>query len=218
MGGGIWDGAKKAGIGLGDFFINLSAEYGAILDFIYYAMGVLGVLIIISSLLEIARMGKVGHHERASFGGIFWKQIGGAFLIQLGGTAKMFTGSLWANYDPLDIGYYGAASSGAGDYSQQALTAAAGMLVLTGYVVLARAYMAIANLGKVPEEQRGEQWGFIISRIIAGSALISCLYLADLIGGYASADFKLTMNQWQTIDATVYGYGREGVLHENSLA
>lgn len=185
---------QKSGAGIGQVFINLSSEYPGFLLMVYILMTALGVLIVMSGLVELGRMGKPGRSE-ASFVSVFWKMFGGGSLTILSYSVNAWTSSLWANTDPLDITKYvvsGAAVTPDGGYSEAAIMAATGIIVLTGVVTIARAYIAIARLGKVPEEQRGDLWGYIISRLVAGSALVSVMYLVKAFSEAAGMEgFKL---------------------------
>lgn len=188
----------EAGSNLGRLLINLSEEFPGFLDLFFILMTGLGVLIIISSLIEIAKMGKAGEMDKSSWGSVFWKQFGGGSLAIFAFTINAWTKTLWANDDPLNINAYvvdPTTVTGAGDlgYGAGAIMAAMGIIVLTGVVTMARAYIGIARLGKVPESQRGDLWGYIVSRLVAGSALISALYIVNAIGEAAGVGgFELT--------------------------
>lgn len=171
---------EQLGADLGTLFINLSSEYPAILDLVFVLMACVGTLIIASGVVEVTRMGKPAQRSEASITSVLWKFAGGGMLVDMAFAAHIWSASLWGDYDPLDISEY--VGGGSGDYAEQALMAASGLIVIAGYVALARAYMGIARLGKTPEEQRSELWGFILSRAVAGSAMISVLYLAKVFG------------------------------------
>jgi hypothetical protein len=55
--------------------------------------------------------------------------------------------------------------------------AALGMMAIAGYVAIAMAYFQISGLGNVSQEGRGSKIGSILSRLVAGSALISAVHL-----------------------------------------
>lgn len=56
--GNILDSLAGAGNSIADIFINLSSEYGAILDLIFFAFAALGVLICASCFFDIIKFGK----------------------------------------------------------------------------------------------------------------------------------------------------------------
>lgn len=186
MGNGVLDAISKKGSDLGTIIINLSTEFPGFLKMIYILMVLLGTLIVISGIIELGKRGKPGEQSKATFSSIFWKCFGGGSLAVLPYSISAWTNTLWADTDPLDINKYVIAEKGmtatSAGYAQAAITAASGIIVLTGVVTIARAYIGIARLGKTPEEQRGDLWGYIVSRLVAGSALVSITYLADAVG------------------------------------
>lgn len=183
--------------GLGDFvggmssaFISLSAEYPAILNGILLIFAFCGLIISSSAVFDVIRSGNNGVRMQAksTSGVIMGKFLGGTGLIELAFWAKVWSASLWANTDVMGIESY-TASSGMGGYANEAMMAALGILVITGYITLGRAYFAIAQLGQLSSEARSNMIGSIIARILAGTALISVLHLSGAI--QASTDLKL---------------------------
>lgn len=185
MGDSLKDKITGTGKGIADFFISFSSEYPAILDFIVYAAAFVGVMLVASSIFELVRMGKNAHTQqsRASFFSITTKNVGGVFLMAFIWSVGLFSGSLWSEHDPLNLGKYDM-SAAKGDYSEQAIAAATGFIILTGCVVLFRAYLALAKLGSLPEDQRGEQWGYVISRLLAGSVLVCITTVVGMFQSY----------------------------------
>lgn len=180
------------GKGLGDIFIGLSSEYSDILDTALLIFAACGVLITLSALFEFASLGKPSAAGGKSSGvSVMWKLFAGASLVDLAFMAKMWTNTLWLDADPLSISAYAsAARSGSDHYGTDAMMAATGIIVIAGYITLGRAYFAMAKLGKTPDEQRGDVIGYIVARVLAGSAMISILHIANIFGESAGG-FKL---------------------------
>lgn len=170
-----------AGIGksIGDVFINLSAEYPALLDAILLVFAFAGVIVSASACYEVAKLGKRDGNSNASPNSIFWKLVAGASLIDIAFWAHVWTDSLWSLADPLEISAYGV--QGGDDYAKTAIMAAIGMMVITGYVTLGRAYLMTSKVGYLSPEARSDIIGSIISRVAAGSAMIASLHLADVL-------------------------------------
>lgn len=162
---------------IADLFINLSVEYGAILEAIFLVCAAAGVLIVASGIMSVIKAGD-RQKQQPVWGVVAAKCFGGASLTDLSFWANSWTSTLWANTDPLDIGIYSAAAHS--DYSEQALYAALGMMVIAGYVSLASAYFSITALGHVSQEGRGAKVASIVSRVVAGSALIMSVHVASL--------------------------------------
>src|SRR5690554_4951104 len=152
---------SKLSKGIGDMLINLSSEYPALLDAVFLLAAVVGIMICASGVFDVIKMGKPEYQVKAA--SIFWKFIGGASLVDLAFFSKVWTGTVWATSDPMGISAY-VATAGEGDYSKQAMMAAMGIIVIAGYVTLARAYIGISRLGSLSEESRSEMIGFIVSR------------------------------------------------------
>lgn len=183
------------GSGLGDFvggissaFISLSSEYPAILNGILLLFAFCGLIISSSAVFDIIRSGNRNNQIESTPRVVFAKFLGGTGLIELAFWAKVWSATLWANTDVMGIESY-SASSGMGGYADEALMAALGILVITGYVTLGRAYFFIAKLGHLSPESRSNMIGSIVSRIAAGTALICVLHLSNAI--QASTDLKL---------------------------
>lgn len=174
-----------AGKGIADFFINLSAEYTGALTFITWAAAFVGVLLVASSVFEFVRVGRAPNmmQEKGSWQSITSKNVGGVFLMSFVWSVEMFSSTIWMDNDPLNLAKYDVSAS-TGDYSEAAIAAATGFIILTGAVVLFRAYLGIAKLGGVPEQQRGDQWGYVLSRLVAGSALVCAPTVVSLISSY----------------------------------
>lgn len=170
---------SKLGKGIGDLLINLSSEYPNLLDAIFVLIACAGVLICVSGVMDVTRMGKPEYQIKGS--SVFWKMLGGSSLVDLMFFTKVWTGTLWAESNPLGISAYVVAAESADDYSQQAMMAAMGIIVIAGYITLARAYFGISKLGSLSEESRSEMIGFIVSRIFAGSAMVVVLHLAKAV-------------------------------------
>lgn len=165
--------------GIGDLLINLSSEYPVILSAILMLIAAAGVFICASGVLDITKMGRPEHQIKGST--VFWKLLGGSSLVDLSFFAKIWTGTLWAESNPLGISSYVVAANAKTDYSQQAMMAAMGIIVIAGYITLARAYFGISKLGSLSQESRSEMVGFIVSRIVAGSLMVAILHVAKLI-------------------------------------
>jgi len=174
---------SSLGKGIGDLLINLSSEYPALLDGIFILVAAAGVMICVSGVFDLMRMGKPEHQVKGS--SIFWKFIGGSSLVDLMFFSKVWTGTLWAETNPMGISAFVVSSGGEGDYSQKAMMAAMGIIVIAGYVTLARAYFGISRLGTLSEESRSEMIGFIVSRLAAGSLMVAILHVAKAIDNSA---------------------------------
>jgi len=173
------------GKGISDIFINMSSEYPALLDGILILFAAMGIIIAATAVLDITKIGSGGSQMGDSrAGAITGKLIGGVGLVDLSLWARVWSSTLWANSDPLGISAYAPTSSG-GDYAEKAIMAALGVMVIAGYVTLGRAYLGITKLGYMTPESRSNMIGNIFSRILAGSALISCLHVARAINNSA---------------------------------
>lgn len=162
-------------------FISLSAEYPDILSGVLFLFAAIGVVISATAVFDIIKLGKSDSQMGSSNGGaITGKLIGGVGLVDLSFWARTWAGTLWANENPLGINEY--AASGSGDYANQAMMAALGIIVIGGYVVLGRAYLGITKLGYLTPESRSNMIGNIVSRVFAGSAMVSAMHIARLIG------------------------------------
>lgn len=166
------------GKGIGDMLINLSSEYPALLDGILVLVAAAGVFVCVSGVFDVMRMGKPEYQIKGS--SVFWKFLGGSSLVDLSFFAKVWTGTLWSESNPLGISAY-VVTAGEGDYSKQAMMAAMGIIVIAGYVTLARAYFGISRLGSLSEESRSEMVGFIVSRLAAGSLMVAIIHVAKAI-------------------------------------
>lgn len=161
---------------LGQMFIELSAEYPAIISALAIIFAGIGIVIASSAVFDIMRAGRRDSATPVT-SAVFWKMLGGASLIQLPWWAKTWSETLWLNSDDLGVGSF--ADSGGG-YWPQAATAALGILVISGYITLGRAYLAATRLGYATPDSRADLVGQIFSRIIAGSLLISSMHFASL--------------------------------------
>ena len=166
------------GKGIGDLLINLSSEYPALLDGILILIAAAGVMICVSGVFDVIRMGKPEYQVKGS--SIFWKFLGGSSLVDLMFFSKIWAGTLWAESNPMGISGY-VVTAGDGDYSKQAMMAAMGIIVIAGYVTLGRAYFGISRLGSLSEDSKSEMIGFIISRVAAGSLMIAIIHVARMI-------------------------------------
>lgn len=81
--------------------------------------------------------------------------------------------------DPLDMAQYSVNSEE--NYAQAATMAVLGIMVIAGYVAVGRAYLSISRLGYLTPEARGGMIGTIAARIIAGSALIASMHIAEVL-------------------------------------
>ena len=173
--------------GLSTAFINLSSEYPVILNSLFLLFAACGVVISSTAVFDVIRAGSKSNQTESTPRTVFVKFLGGIGLIDLSFWAKIWSASLWANEDVLGIDSYTAGSMGG--YANEAMMAALGILVITGYVTLARAYFMIAKFGSLGPESRSNMVGSIIARIVAGSALISIIHIAKLIE--SSTDLKI---------------------------
>lgn len=174
-------GLAGIGAGIGDVFINMSAEYPAILDALLFIFAGAGVIISSMAALEVLKMGRRDSMNYSPGAAVWWRMIAGVSLVDLAFWAKVWTDTLWSLSDPLALSEY---TTGQGeDYSRAAIMAALGITVIAGYVVLARAYFATARLGYLSPEARSDVVGGIISRVIAGSLMIACLHVSSALEG-----------------------------------
>jgi hypothetical protein len=172
--------SKLTGVGktLSDVFISLSAEYPALLSAIILIFAFGGALICASACIDFMKMGK-RDQQSAGMGGVFTKLLGGSAMIDLAFWAKVWTDTLWSLSDPMDIASY---SAGAGESNAKvALYAAVGFLVLVGYVTIGKAYYQITKLGALAPEARADVKMMIVSRVVAGSAMIAAMHLSKVI-------------------------------------
>lgn len=167
------------GKGIGDAFINLSAEYPALLDSFLFVMAGVGVMISSTAALEVIKMGRRDSMSYSPSGAIWWKLIGGASLVDLSFWASVWTDTLWSLSDPMELSAY--ASAQGEDYSKAAIMAALGIVVIAGYVVLGKAYLATSRLGYLSPEARSDVVSGIISRVVAGSMMIACLHISSVL-------------------------------------
>lgn len=154
-------------------FTNLSGEYPVILDTILMIFAVMGIWISANGVIAIIKLGKRDSGLVTPGAHIAWKLIAGSSMVDLALWTKAWSGTLWANSDPMGISEY----SGGGSFDP-AIMAAIGILVLTGYVTLGRAYLMASKLGTVSIESRGDLMGSIMARIFAGSALVCTVHIA----------------------------------------
>ena len=178
--GGMGDVLGNIGVGMSDVFVNLSAEYPALLTFIFVCFAAAGILISASAVFDLIKIEDRNQASQGSAKAIFAKMIGGSLLIDMAFWASVMGDSLWSYADPLGIESY-SASSGSDDLGQTALMAVIGFIVLAGYVVLGRGYFMITKLGYLTPDARSDLIGSIISRIAAGTAMIACLHIAKAI-------------------------------------
>ncbi|MDU4254461.1 hypothetical protein [Pseudomonas sp.] len=177
--GGSLSGLSGIGGGVADMFINLSAEYPALLDGILFVFAACGVLISATACFEVVKMGRRDSMSYSPANSVWWKMVGGASLVDLAFWAKVWTDTLWSLSDPLDLAGY---SAGQGeDYSKTAIMAALGIIVITGYVVIGRAYLATTRLGYLSPESRADVITGIASRLVAGSMMIACLHISNAL-------------------------------------
>lgn len=175
------DGTDLAAIGkgIGDIFINLSAEYPTLLNAIIFIFAAVGVVISSTAIFEIIKNGRRDSMSYSPTGAFWWKMIGGASLVDLAFWAKVWSDSLWSMSEDIDISAY--VASGGEDYTKTAVMAALGIFVIGGYVVLGKAYIATTRLGYLSPEARSDLIGGIVSRIVAGSLMISALHVSKIL-------------------------------------
>tara|TARA_R110001592_G_scaffold33503_9_gene115999 strand:+ start:1795 stop:2340 length:546 start_codon:yes stop_codon:yes gene_type:complete len=161
-------------------FINLASEYSAILSGLFIIFAFIGFCISGSSVFALLKAGDA-HRQQPVWGVIAAKMVGGVGMIDLSFWAKTWSATLWSLDDPLGIEEYSSYAAGT-DYAQAAMYAALGFMVICGYVTIGSAYLKITQLGYLSPESRGNQLGSIFSRILAGSALISCMHIAKALG------------------------------------
>jgi len=166
-------------------FTNLSSEYPVFLDTILWVFAAIGICISASGVLAIVKMGKRDSGLVTPGSHVMWKLIGGSSLTDLMLWTKAWSGTLWANSDPMGISEY----SGGSSAFEPAIMAAIGILVLTGYVTLGRAYLMASKLGTVSIESRGDLVGSIFARIVAGSALVCTVHIAMAISASTGFGF-----------------------------
>lgn len=172
-----FDAIEGAGVALSEMFVNLSAEYPDLLDAIFITFGAIGALVACSAVIDLIKLGQ-RDAQNGGTGSIFAKLVGGSLMIDLAFWGKVFTDTLWSYSDPLGIESYAA---GGGDMAQTALMAVIGFIVLAGYVVLGRAYYMVTKIGYLSPDARSDLIGNILSRVVAGSAMIACLHIAKAI-------------------------------------
>lgn len=160
---------------LGQMFIELSAEYPAIISAVTIIFAGIGIVIASSAVFDIIRAGRRDSANPVT-SAVFWKMLGGASLVDLMFWARTWSETLWLNTDDLGVGSF--ADSGDG-YWSQAATAAVGIFVITGYVTLGRAYLAATRLGYATPDNRADLVSQIFARIVAGSLLISSMHVAS---------------------------------------
>lgn len=172
-----FEGIQGLGVGISDMFVNLSAEYPALLDTILIAFAAVGIIISCSAVFDFI---KLGQRDSGSGGGkaIFSKFLGGSLMIDLAFWGSVFVASMWSYTDPLGIESYSADNN---DMARTALMAVIGFIVLSGYMVLGRAYFMVTKLGYLSPDARSDLMGSILSRVVAGSAMIACLHIARSI-------------------------------------
>lgn len=169
-----------SGIGqtLGDAFISLSSEYPALLNSFEVLMAGTGIVIASSAVLDVMKTGRRDSGAGgAGTGAIFAKMLGGSALIDIAFWANIWTSSLWSLDDPAGIGSY--AASGGTDNWHTAFMAVIGFIVLSGYVVLGRAYLMVSKLGYLSPDARSDLIGNIIARIFAGSLMVAALHVSE---------------------------------------
>lgn len=165
--------------------MNLSSEYPVFLDTILWVFAAIGIFVSASGVLAIVKMGKRDSGLVTPGSHVMWKLIGGASMTDLSLWTKAWSGTLWANSDPMGISEY----SGGSSVFEPAIMAAIGILVLTGYVTLGRAYLMASKLGTVSIESRGDLVGSIFARIVAGSALVCTVHIALAINASTGFGF-----------------------------
>lgn len=166
-------------------FTNLSSEYPVFLDTILWVFAAIGMWVSAGGVIAIVKMGKRDSGLVTPGSHIAWRLIGGSSMVDLSLWTKAWSGTLWANSDPMGISEY----SGGSSAFEPAIMAAIGILVLTGYVTLGRAYLMATKLGTVSIESRGDLMGSIFARIIAGSALVCTVHIAMAINASTGFGF-----------------------------
>lgn len=170
---------------IADMFISLSSEYPAMLQFIYLVFGAIGVAIGVIGLFQLFGIGnRNSGDEPVSVKKVLWKLFGGASLIDLSLWCSVWSDTLWMNSS--DIGMESYVASSGGDYGQAALMAALGIIVIAGVITMGRAYMSAAQIGTVSGRDRSTLGWNVISRIVAGSLMISSFHVAKLFDTSAS--------------------------------
>lgn len=155
--------------------LNLSREYPVILDAIIFFFACIGMWIASSGVLDIIKMGRRDTGLVTPGAHIFWKLLSGSSLVDLMVWTKAWSGTLWANSDPMGISDY---SGGGGTYNVAIMTAL-GIMVITGYIAVGRGYMMLSRLGTVSIESRSDIVWSSMARIVAGTALICVLHIAS---------------------------------------
>ncbi|MDH4602458.1 MULTISPECIES: hypothetical protein [Pseudomonas syringae group] len=167
---------SSIGISIGDMFVNLSAEYPVILDMVILVFATAGVIISASAIFDFI---KLGGRDRGNGGSpIAYKMIAGCSLVDLAFWTNVWTDTIWSQSDPMDISSY--TSSAGHDNGLVAIYAVIGFLVIVGYVTLGKAYYQVSRLGYLSPEARGDMWGSIISRVVAGSLMVASLHVAKM--------------------------------------
>lgn len=179
------DGMVGASKSIADLFISLSSEYPAMLQFIYVVFGAIGVAIGVIGLFQLFGIGnRNSGDEPVSVKKVLWKLFAGASLIDLSLWCSVWSDTLWMNKSDIGIESY-VASSG-GDYGQAAMMAALGIIVIAGVITMGRAYISAAQIGTVSGRDRSTLGWNVISRIIAGSLMISSFHVAKFFDNSAS--------------------------------
>lgn len=172
------EGLQGAAYSAADMFVNMSAEYPDYLDAIFFIFAGVGVFITLPAVFDIIKSGD-NNKQYSSVGSISARMLFGSLLVDLAFWGNVFCDSLWSLDNPLGIESY---ANGGGDQSQIALYAVIGFMVLTGWVTLGRAFIMGGKLGYVTPDARSDLIGSIISRVVAGSAMVASLHLAGVFG------------------------------------
>lgn len=160
-----------------ELVVSFSSEYSSLLAAIMNVFAFIGFLIFCIGVFQIVKLGRRDNGLVTPVSSIGWKLIAGASLVNFSMWVKVWSGSLWANSNPMGLDGY----SGGGSGFEAALMAALGLMVITGYVTMGRAYVMMSRIGTVQIEARSDLVWSVLSRFVAGSALIMSLHLKDVI-------------------------------------
>ena len=168
-----------------NLIISFSSEYASLLAALMNVFAFAGFIIFCIGCMQIVKLGRRDNGLVTPVSSIAWKFIAGASLMNLSVWVKVWSGSLWANSDPMGLEGY----SGGGSGFEAAMMAALGLMVITGYVTMGRAYMMASRIGTVQLEARSDLVGSVLSRFVAGSLLISSMHLKDVISSSVGSIF-----------------------------
>lgn len=164
---------------MASIFTNLSSEYPALLEAVITVFAVIGIFIGVSAVFDFLKMGRRDQMQESPAKAIMWKLLSAGVLVDLAFYAKVMTATIW-NTDPLGISAYTA--QGSSNYGETALMAVLGITVIAGYIVLGKAFVMTGKLGYLTPDARSDLGWNIISRIVAGAAMVACINIAEALG------------------------------------